>query len=77
MIFLSSLHPPVPVVEPCKLIPNDALEGRTQKASHSVALTYASDEEIDIVNVLVDHLQTLHNFIGDVVDHVVKMRHPA
>ena len=65
------------MVEPCKLIPNNALEGRTQKASHSVALTYASDEEIDIVNVLVDHLQTLYNLVWDVVNHVVKMGHPA
>ena len=65
------------MVEPCKLIPNNALESWTQKASHSVALTNASDEEINIVDILVDHLETLHNLIGDVVDHVVEMGHPA
>ena len=54
--FVFTSNPPVPVVKSSKLIPYNALKGRTQKASHSVAFTYASNKEIDIVNVLVDHL---------------------
>ena len=77
MVLYARFHTPVTVVKPCKLITNNALESWTQKASHSVALTYSSDEEINIVNVLVDHLQPLYNLIGDIVNQVVKMWHPA
>ena len=65
------------MVESCKLVANDTLERRTQETSHSVALTYTPDEQVHIVYIFVDHLQTLHNFVRDVVDHVVKVRHPA
>ena len=65
------------MIESCKLVANDTLERRTQETSHSVALTYTSDEEVHVVYIFVDHLQTLHNFVRDVVDHVVKVRHPA
>ena len=65
------------MVESCKLVSNDTLERRTQETSHSVALTYTPNEEIHVVYIFVDHLQTLHNFVRDVVDHVVKVRDPA
>ena len=65
------------MIESCKLVANDTLERRTQETSHSVDLTYTPDEEVHVVYIFVDHLQTLHNFVGDVVDHVVKVRHPA
>ena len=65
------------MVESCKLVANDTLERRTQETSHSVALTYTPNEEVHVVYIFVDHLQTLHNFVRDVVDHVVKVRDPA
>ena len=65
------------MIESCKLVANDTLERRTQETSHSVALTYTPNEEIHVVYIFVDHLQTLHNFVRDVVDHVVKVRDPA
>ena len=65
------------MIESCKLVANDTLERRTQETSHSVALTYTPNEEIHVVYIFIDHLQTFYNFVRDVVDHVVKVRDPA
>ena len=58
------------MVQPLELVANDTLEGGAEQASADVALADASNEQINVVHVIIDHLESLHNLIGDEVDQI-------
>ena len=65
------------MVQPLELVAHNTLEGGAEQASADVALADASNEQINVVHVIIDHLESLHNLIGDEVHQIVKVWHPA
>ena len=55
-----------------ELISHEALEGWAKKSPMDRNLRDSSDEEVDVVRVGVDQLQSLHNLLGDEVGKVVE-----
>ena len=56
-----------------KLVSNNTSEGGTQETTRNRSLADTTDEEVDIINILVDQLESVNNLLRDQILHIVKL----
>ena len=56
-----------------ELVTDNASEGWTQETTWDRSLTHTTNEEINVINIVIDQLESVHNLLWDEILQVVKL----